>query len=91
MKFQPEEIHIGMKDETFNMRIIGDGATYWERLCLRIPCTQCRVDLTSGSMIAHRRCLHGMEPYIDWDCLLVSQMEHLLHVYEFSFLTAIQS
>ena len=54
MTFQTGRVSTWTSYESFNRRIIGDGATYWERLRLRIPCPDCRVDLTYGSMMAHQ-------------------------------------
>ena len=90
MTIQSGDIHTGMSDEAFNRSIIGGGATYWDHLCILIPCPECRVDLKSGSMIAHIRLLHGIELEIYWYCLQVSHMEHLIHVFEVSSPTAIQ-
>ena len=59
MTFQPGAIHTGMLDKAINSRIVGVGATYRERLRLRIPCLEYRVELISGSMMDHHRRLHG--------------------------------
>ena len=74
MNFQLGAIHTGMSDESFNRRIVGDGATYRKRLRCRIPCPYCGVEFTLGSMMAHYRRLHGTIPDIDLD-LLPSQSE----------------
>ena len=38
--------------------------------------SQCRVDLTVGSITAHCRCMNGMELAINWSWLPVSQTVH---------------
>ena len=89
--WQPGAIHTGMPEEAFSKRRKGELATY--RNCMRqhIPCPECGVELTAGSMTAHCRLLHGTEPSIDCDWLTVSQTEHLPLVYEFILLTNMQS
>ena len=51
-----------MLEESVEQRCTEIGATYQERLRRRIPCTDCRVDFTAGSMTAHRQCMIGTEP-----------------------------
>ena len=89
--FQPGAIHTGIPEEAFRRRIKGKGGTYQEHMRRRIPCPDCGVELAARSMTAHHRRLHGTEPEIEWDQLPVIQTEHLPLMYEFRFLTNIQS
>ena len=43
------------------------------------------VEMTSRYMKAHHQWIHGTDPDIDWDRLLVSQHKNLPQVYEVSF------
>ena len=71
----------------------GSGCTYKyeeksylpESLWRRLPCPDYGVELTAGSIMDHRRRLHGKEPAIDWDRLPVSHMVHPPEVFEVSF------
>ena len=76
---------LGILEEALGWRSIGEEATYWERLKRISPCTECGVDMTSGPMIDHRQRLHGIDPEIYWDMLLVIQQNNLLQVYEVRF------
>ena len=60
---------------------MGVGASYCELLRRRTPCPVCSVELTSGSMTAHRRMMHGTETEIDWNRLPFSQTEYLSQAY----------
>ena len=66
MTCHPGDIFAGMPEEAFSWRSKGDGDTYRDSLRRCIPSPECGVGLTSGSMTAHRRLLHGTEPAIDW-------------------------
>ena len=61
------------------------GDTYSEWLRHHITCLYCVVELMTGSMMVHRRHLHGTDTAIDWDQLPVSQTELLPQVFEVSF------
>ena len=89
--FQPVAIHTGISEEAFRRRIKGKGGTYQENMRRIIPCPDCGVELAARSMTGHHRRLHGTEPDIDGDKLPFIQTEHLPLMYEFSFLTNIQS
>ena len=85
MTCQPVAIQLVMSEEAFDRHSTGKGATYWERLWRHLPCSDCGMELTAGSMIDHLRCLHGNEPAINWDRLPVIQTEHPPQVYEVRF------
>ena len=91
MTCQPGAIHTRMSEESFSRRSTGKGATHRECVQWYIPCMECRVELTAGSMTAHRRRLYDMEPAIDWDLLPVSYTEYLTLVYEASLPTTMKS
>ena len=88
MTYQPGKMHKGMLEEDFNQRITGIGAIYLYPPWRRIPCTDCGVDLTAGSMTAHHRHLYGTELDTNWDLLPSSQTEQTPHVYELRLPTA---
>ena len=48
---QTELIHTGMSEEYFNWRSTGYGYSYQEILRNHIPCPDCRLELTDGSMM----------------------------------------
>ena len=81
MTCQPGAIWSEISEEVVGRRSTGKVDTYRERLWCRIPCPNCRVDLTEGLTTAHRRRLHGTDTAIDWGQLLVSQMDHLHQVF----------
>ena len=58
----------------------GRGVTYHERLRRCIPCPDYIIELTVVLMMTHRRRMHGTEPEIYWNRLLVSQTEHIPQV-----------
>ena len=66
-------------------RCVGRGLMYRERLRRWISFPYCRVELTAAPMTAQRRCMHGTEPYIDWNRLPVSQTEYIPQVFEIGF------
>ena len=90
MTCHPGEICIGISKEAFSQSSKEEGSTYRECLRRRIPCPDCRVDLTARYMMDHCRKLHGAEPEIEWDQLLFSHPEHLPLVYEVRFPTKMQ-
>ena len=59
MTYQPGEIRMGMSDKDFSLRSKVEGGTYRERLRLCIPCPDCKMELTAGSMPSHHRQFHG--------------------------------
>ena len=63
-------------EEAVGRKCIDRGETYRKRPRIRIPWPECRVEITVGSMAAHRRRMHSTEPYIDWNRLPVSHTEH---------------
>ena len=91
MNFQSGEIHIGSSEEAFSWMSTGEGSTYRERLRQCTQCPDCRVELIGGYITAYFIQLHGKYLAIEWDQLPVSHMEHLPLVYEFGFLTNMQS
>ena len=50
-------------------------------LFLLLSILLCRFDINAGLMTANRRQMHGTEPEIDWNQLLVSQAEHTPQVF----------
>ena len=72
------------------LKCTGLGNSYRVRLQRRISCPECRVELTAGSMTAHRCCMYSMELVIDWSWMLVSQTEHQPQVYNVRFLRSIK-
>ena len=50
---QPRAIRSGMSAEAFTRRSTGEGANYRDRLRRRIPCPECGVEMTAGSLTAH--------------------------------------
>ena len=49
---------------------------YQVRLLRRIPCLECGVELSAGSVTSHRRRICGTDPTINWIRLLVIQTVH---------------
>ena len=67
--FQPGSIWSGMSEEAVGRQCTSVGASYHERLQIRIPWTECGVELNVGSMTKHRRSIHGTDPAIEWNRL----------------------
>ena len=86
MTCQPGALRAGMSEETMELKCTGVGDLYRVRLRRQIPCPECGVELTEGSMTAHRRRMHGMDPTVDWSWLPVSQTENQPQVCNVSFL-----
>ena len=86
MTCQPGMMRTGMSEEAMGRRSTGKIATYQESLRKRLLCPDFGVDLMEGSMINHRRRLHGKEMAINRDRLLVSHTDHLTHFFEVIFL-----
>ena len=76
MTCHPGALRAGMSEEAMALKCTGVGDSYQVRLRRRIPFPECGVELTSGSMMAHRCRMHGTEPSIDYIRLLVSQIVH---------------
>ena len=55
-------------------KIIGKGATYKERLICRIPFQYCGMEIILGYMMTHWRQMHGTNPAMNWNQILVSQI-----------------
>ena len=85
MTFQPGILRLGMLVEAKPLKCTGVRYSYWVRIRRRILCLECGVELTMGSMMAHRQHMHRTEPAIDWIRLPVIQTEHLPQVYVVSF------
>ena len=68
------------------LKCTGMGDSYQVRLRRRIPCSECGDDITTGSMMAHHRRMHGTDPVIDWSRLPGSHTVHQPQVYDASFL-----
>ena len=83
--FHPGDIFTGISEKAFSQSSTKEGENYQERLQQRIPCPECGMELTAGSIKEHHIRLHGTEPEIDWDRLQVSQTEKIRIVYEVSF------
>ena len=86
MTLQPGELRLGVTAEAKTLKFTGVGDYYRARLRRQIPCPECGVEVTMGSITAHRCCMHGTEPAIYWNPLRVSQTEQHLQVYNVIFL-----
>ena len=84
--FQPSALRLGVSAEANALKCMGVGDSYRVRLRRRIPFPEWVFKLTTGSMMEHCCCMHGVEPAIDWNRLPVSQTEHHPQVYDKSFL-----
>ena len=82
---QPGALQMGMSDDAMAQKCTGVGDSYLVRLRRRIPCSECGVELTVGSMTAHFRRMHTTDPAIDWIWLPVCQTVHQPQVYDVSF------
>ena len=85
MTFQPGALRLGMSAEAKALKFTGVIDSYRLRLQKNIPGPECGFELTMGSMTSHRRCMYRTELSIDWNRLLVSQMENHPQVYDVSF------
>ena len=83
--YQPGALWSVMSEEEVGWRCMGLGVSYCEQLQRRIPWPECGVEITTGSMSAHRRKINETEPVIYWNQLPVSNTEHLPEVYDVSF------
>ena len=66
MTCQPGSLRTGMSEEAMPLKCTGVGDSYRLRLRRRIPCLECGVELTAGSMVAHHRRMHWTDPAIYW-------------------------
>ena len=73
MTCQPGILRLGISEEAKALKYTGLGDSYRVRLRRSIPCPECGVDLTTGSMTEYRRRMHRKEPAIDWIWLPFSQ------------------
>ena len=83
--FQPGSLWAGMSEEAMALKCTGVRYSYQVSLQSQIPCPDCGVELTVGSMIAHRRRIHRTDTAIDWSRLPISQKVHQPQVYDVSF------
>ena len=65
-----------MSEEAMALKCTGVGDSYQVRLQSQIPCPECGVELTAGSMAAHRCRMHVTEPAINWSWLPFKQTVH---------------
>ena len=82
MTCQPGELRLGISEDAVGRRYKGVVASYREQPHRWIICPEYGVELTAGSMKAHRRRIQRTEPAIYWNQLLVSQTEHPPQVYD---------
>ena len=73
---QPGALRAGMSEEVMALKCTGVGDSYRVIIQRRIPFPECGFEINTGSMMAHRRRMHGTEPAIDWSWLPVSQTVH---------------
>ena len=85
MTCQPGSLRTGMSEEAMPLKCTGVGDSYRLRLRRRIPCLECGVELTAGSIMVHCRRMHGTEPAIDGSRLPFIQTVHQPQVYDVSF------
>ena len=85
MTCQNGKLRSGMSEEAGERKYTGVGDYYRKRLRKRITCPEFGFKITTGSMIAHRSRMHGVEPEIDWNRVPASQTEHHPQVYDVSF------
>ena len=68
-------IRLGMSQEAFLRSSIGEGATYWEHLRICVPFPDCMAEMMFGYLKTHRRSLHCTKTEINWNRLLVIQID----------------
>ena len=85
MMCQPEALRSEMYEKAKALKFTGVVDSYRVRLQIMIPCPECGVDITAGSMTAHFQSMHRTEPAIDCIRLPVSQTEHQPQVYNVRF------
>ena len=65
MTCQPGILQSGMSEEANAMKCTKVGDSYRVIPRRRIPCLECGVEITVGSMTAHRQCMHNTETAIN--------------------------
>ena len=85
MTCQPGALWAGMLEEAMVRKCTGLGDLYRVRFRTQVPCLECGVGLTAGSMTAHCRCMHGTKPAINWSWLPFSKTVHQPQVYDVRF------
>ena len=65
MTCQAVTLRFGVLEDSLRLQCTGRGSTYQERLRIHVPCPDCGVELSAGSMMAHRRRMHGTDLEID--------------------------
>ena len=86
MTCQTGVLPAGMLEDAMALKCTGVVESYRVRLRRHIPCPECGVEITAGSMTAYFCRMHGTEPAIDWVRLPFSQTEHQPQVYNVIFL-----
>ena len=74
-----------MSEKAMSLKCTGVGDLYQVRLQRRIRCLEFGVELTAGSMMAHRRPMQGNEPVIDWIWQTVSHTVQQPQLYDMIF------
>ena len=46
-------------EAAYERQIMGAGPSYWERQCVRVQCSECREDISLGSLEVHLQTQHG--------------------------------
>ena len=85
MTFQSGILRSGMSEKAKSLKCTGVGYSYRVRLRSCIPCPECWVNITAGSMTEHRWRMNRTEPAINWSRLPIIQTEHQPQVYDMSF------
>ena len=78
--YQLGALRSGVSEEAKDLKCTGMGDSYRLRLRRHMRFPECKVEITKGSMTAHRRFMHGTELAINWNRLPVNQTEHHLQV-----------
>ena len=74
MTYQPGILWSGMLEEAKALKCTVVGDLYLARLRRSIPCPECGVDITAGSMMENCQRLYGTELTMDWSWLPVRQI-----------------
>ena len=85
MTCQPVTLRSGISEEVVGQHCTYRVETYWDLLRIWIPCPDCGVELTTGSMTVHRCRMYGTKPEVGWNRLPVSQTEHIPQVCDVIF------
>ena len=75
-------LRLGIYAEDKDLKCTGVGDSYRLRIRQRVSCPECGVEVTAGPITGNHRRIHGTEPEIYWNRLLVSKTEHHLQVYD---------